>query len=164
MQHFAKEIISRLAQAQVEFVVVGGVSAVLQGVPITTIDLDVCYRRTPGNIARLVTALVPLRPRPRGFPPDLPFVLDEHTIQLGCNFTLEVGDEDLDLVGEMSAIGGYEQIIDETEEMTVAGVKVKVLKLAQLIRTKEAAGRAKDLAVLPVLKASLELKKKQDSS
>lgn len=63
----------------------------------------------------------------------------------------------------MSAIGGYEQIIDETEELEVAGIKVKGLKLALLIRSKEAAGRTKDLAVLPVLKASLlELKKKQD--
>ena len=52
MQGFIKDMILRLAEAQVEFVVVGGVSAVLHGVPITTVDLDVCYRRTPDTRSR----------------------------------------------------------------------------------------------------------------
>src|SRR5215831_19049590 len=93
MQHFAKETIVRLAEARVEFIVVGGLSAVLQGVPIVTLDLDICYRRTPENITRLVGALAPLQPRPRGFPPELPFAFDERTILLGANFTLQIGDE-----------------------------------------------------------------------
>jgi Nucleotidyltransferase of unknown function (DUF6036) len=99
MQHFAKEMIVRLAEAQVEFVVVGGLSAVLQGVPIVTLDLDICYRRTPENVARLVGALAALQPRPRGFPPELPFAFDERTILLGSNFTFQIGDESLDLLG-----------------------------------------------------------------
>ena len=82
MQGFVRDTILRLVQAQVEFVVVGGISAVLQGVPITTLDLDICYRRTPDNIARLAGALAPLLPRPRGFPPDLPFAFDERTLQV----------------------------------------------------------------------------------
>ena len=98
MQHFAKEIVRRLVEAQVEFVVVGGFSAVLQGVPIVTLDLDICYRRTPENVARLAAALAPLQPRARGFPPDLPFFFDERTILLGSNFTLLIGDESLDLL------------------------------------------------------------------
>jgi hypothetical protein len=154
-------MILKLADAQVEFVVVGGVSAVLQGVPITTVDLDVCYRRTPANIARLVQVLAPLGPRLRGFPPDLPFVLDERAIQLGSNFTLEIGDESFDLLGVMSAIGGYEDVLAKTIEITLDSRPIKVLSLEQLIATKTAAGRAKDLAVLPVLRATLELQQKQ---
>jgi hypothetical protein len=162
VQQFVKETIVRLAQAQVEFVVVGGISAVLQGVPIVTIDLDLCYRRTPANIAKLVAALAPLQPRPRGFPPDLPFTFDERTLQLGTNFTFTVGNEDLDLLGEMAAIGGYEQIIGQARELEVAGFKVKVLSLPQLIATKRAAGRPKDLAVLPVLQATLDFPQEQE--
>lgn len=162
MQHFVKETIVRLAQAQVEFVVVGGISAVLQGAPIITVDLDVCYRRTPANIAHLVAALAPLQPRPRGFPSDLPFTFDERTLLLGSNFTLEVGDEHLDLLGVMSGIGGYEQIIGHARHVLVGELPVKVLSLAQLIATKTAANRPKDLAVLPVLQATLELQQKQE--
>jgi hypothetical protein len=98
VQGFIHEMIVRLTEGGVEFVVVGGVSAVLQGVPITTIDLDVCYRRTPTNIALLAQVLAPLQPRLRGFPPELPFTFDERAIQQGCNFTLEIEDESLDLL------------------------------------------------------------------
>jgi hypothetical protein len=156
MQQFVKEMILRLAEAEVEFVVVGGVSAVLQGAPIVTMDLDVCYRRTPENIARLAAALAPLKPRLRGLPPDLSFTFDERAIQLGTNFTLTISDESLDLLGEMSVIGGYEQIIAAARTVAVEGRPVKVLSLAHLIATKAAANRPKDLAALPVLRATYE--------
>jgi hypothetical protein len=161
MQNFIKETILRLTQAQVDFVVVGGISAVLQGVSIVTIDLDICYSRSPSNITRLAQALAPLRPRLRGLPPDLPFTFDERALLFGTNFTLEVGDESLDLLGEMSGIGGYDQIFPQVEEVVIEGVPVKVLALPQLIATKEAAGRPKDLAVLPLLKAAWEFKQHQ---
>jgi hypothetical protein len=161
MQSFAREIILRLIEGQVEFVVVGGISAVLQGVPVTTLDLDICYRRTPGNLRRLAQVLAPLQPRLRGLPPELPDTFDERTLQFGTNFTLDVGGESLDLLGEMSAIGGYEQIIGQVEEVTIGGHSVKVLSLEQLIATKQAAGRAKDLAVLPLIRATLEVRQRQ---
>src|SRR5262245_34798585 len=108
VQHYLKEMIVQLAQGQVEFIVAGGVSAILHGSTHTTTDLDVCYRRTPANIARIVATLAPLKPRPRNLPSELPFVFDERTLQLGANFTFVIGDEFLDLLGDMSAIGGYE--------------------------------------------------------
>ncbi len=126
-----------------------------------TKDLDICYRRTPANIARLAGVLAPFRPKLRGMPADLLSPFDERTLLLGTNFTLDIGEEEMDLLGEMSAIGGFEQIVGHAVELPVAGVQVKVLSLAQLIATKEAAGRPKDHAVLPVLKATLELQKKQ---
>jgi hypothetical protein len=152
---FIADTVNRLCDAGVEFVIAGGVSAVLHGSPVITNDLDLCYRRTPDNVRRLVAALAPLNPRPRGFPPDLPFAFDERTVLLGSNFTLAVGPEDLDLLGTMSAVGGYEQVIGAAADMTVAGRPVKVLALTDLIASKEAAGRPKDVAVLPLLRALL---------
>jgi hypothetical protein len=159
MPPFLEDLVKRLVPGQVEFVVVGGVSAVLHGATITTRDLDLCYRRTPENIARLVAALGPLQPRPRGFPTGLPFIFDERTIRLGNNFTLEVGDESLDLLGEMSAVGGYEQIISNCLAIEIAGFPVKLLALEDLITTKTAANRPKDLAVLPELRLLQESKR-----
>jgi hypothetical protein len=164
LPNFVEEIVGRLQDAGVEVLVVGGVSAILQGASVNTMDLDLCYRRTPQNIARLVTALAPLQPRPRGFPPDLPFTFDERTIQLGSNFTLEVGPESLDLLGVMSAIGGYEQVVDGAVDAVVGNRTIKVLSLEQLIVTKRAAGRTKDLAVLPELQATLERKRQQGTA
>jgi len=156
---FFEEIVERLIAQQVEFVVVGGMSAVLHGASIITQDLDLCFRRTPQNIARLVAALKPLNPRLRDFPPDLPFFFDERAIQLGTSFTFLIRDESLDLLTEMDAIGGYDQIIGDAEEMAVGNFTVKVLALEKLIATKTAANRPKDRWALPVLEAMRQMKR-----
>ncbi len=82
-------------------------------------------------------------------------------MQLGSNFTLEIGPESLDLLGEMSAIGGYEQVINGAVDAPLGSRIVKSLTLEQLIATKTAAGRTKDLAALPELHAALERKRRQ---
>jgi len=46
-----------LVEHGVDFIIVGGVSAVLHGAPLTTFDLDVVHSRTPDNIGRLLSAL-----------------------------------------------------------------------------------------------------------
>jgi len=51
------EILLVLTKYQVRFIVVGGVSAVLQGAPYTTFDLDVVHSRDPANVDRLLRAL-----------------------------------------------------------------------------------------------------------
>lgn len=135
MQNFVEEVIAHLAQAQVEFIVVGGVSAVLHGVPLVTRDLDLCYRRTPENVKRLAAALQPFQPKLRGLPPELPNVFDDRSLSFGTNFTLDVGDEQLDLLAEMAAIGGYEEVASQSHEMEIAGCMVKVLSLFHLIQT-----------------------------
>ena len=63
----------------------------------------------------------------------------------------------------MSAIGGYEQIIGDAEDIEFQTYRLKVLSLTQLIATKEAANRAKDNAVLPTLRAVLELRRQSES-
>src|SRR6266404_4227587 len=117
--NFVAEVVRRLEEHTVEYLVVGGVCAMFHGALRPTIDLDICYRRTPGNIRRLVAALSPLNPRPRGFPEGLPFTFDERTVRLGSNFTLDVGGVDLDLLGTMSAIGGYEEVVGRAVPWTL---------------------------------------------
>jgi hypothetical protein len=161
MQSFVERMITVLAQGSVEFIIAGNISAVLQGAPVVTQDLDVCYRRSNENLEKLARALAPFKPRLRGLPPGLPDVFDDRTLLLGTNFTLAIEDEFLDLLGEMSAVGGYEEVVGRAEELEVAGHRVKVLALVDLIASKRAAGRPKDLAVLPLLEATLKLKEEQ---
>jgi hypothetical protein len=156
---FFEEIVRRLTTHQVEFVVVGGLSAVLHGAPLVTLDIDLCFRRSPDNIRRIVAALAPMNPRLRDFPEDLPFFFDERTLELGTNFTLLINSEPVDLLTEMSAIGGYEQIVGDAETMQVGTALVKVLTLDKLIQSKRAAGRPKDLSAIPTLEATLEVKR-----
>jgi len=69
-----RALISLLAAGGVEFIIVGGAAATAHGSARLTQDLGIVYRRTPENISRLVRALAPHEPYPRGAPPGLPFV------------------------------------------------------------------------------------------
>lgn len=93
-----------LSDAAVEFIVIGGFAATAHGSAHVTVVLDVVYRRSAGNMDRLVDALRPLRPYLRGAPPGLPFQFDMDTLLRGLNFPLNTTAGDLDLLGE--AVGG----------------------------------------------------------
>src|SRR2546421_7774927 len=94
------ELIPLLAQAQVEFIIIGGVAARVHGSARLTEDLDIAYRRTHENIQRLVQAPAPYDPYLRGAPRGLPFKLDERTILNGLNFTLTTNPGSIDFLGE----------------------------------------------------------------
>lgn len=62
------ETLAALVRNEVEFIVVGMAAGVLQGAPLTTADIDIVHRRTPENVARLLTALGEMKAVYRGDP------------------------------------------------------------------------------------------------
>lgn len=152
MTNFAG-LLTRLAQADVEFVVIGGLAVLTHGHVRATLDLDVCYARTPENLDRLVDALSPIRPRLRGAPEGLPFFFDRQTLRNGLNFTLVTDEGELDLLGEVTGVGGYGDLALQADVISVYGVTIKLMALDDLIRSKAAAGRPKDLLDLEALRA-----------
>ncbi|MCG5051527.1 MAG: hypothetical protein KA712_01075 [Myxococcales bacterium] len=151
MTNFA-ELFRRLAEEHAEFVVVGGLAVISHGHVRATLDLDVCYARTPENVERLVRALGPLNPKLRGAPPELPFYWDTKTLRNGLNFTLTTSAGDIDLLGEVTGLGGYGDIALRADLVDLYGAQVRILSLSDLIRSKAAAGRAKDLVDLEALR------------
>jgi len=65
-----------------------------------------------------------------------------------------VGDR-LDVVTHMHGLGTFAEELPNTMEVTVDGVPLRVLGLRRIIASKRAAGRKKDLAVLPALEDAL---------
>lgn len=153
-------ILERLAGYKVDFIVIGGLAASLHGSAYVTQDLDVCYDRSGPGIERLCRALVDLHPTLRGAPEGLPFRFDPATVGAGLNFTLSTDLGPLDLFGEVSPFGGFDALKAHAIEMELVGHRVLVLSLPALIRSKQAAGRPKDLLVVPELEALLEMSKK----
>ena len=149
-----------LHDAGVKFVLIGGAAMGLQGSAHLTKDMDFCYERSKANLDRLAACLKPYHPRLRGAPADLPFHFDARTISQGLNFTLTTDLGDIDFLGEVSGLGDFAGAKAASELKDVGGVQVRVLSLAGLIKSKSAAGRPRDLYVLPELKALEELKKK----
>lgn len=146
-------LLRRLLSANVELILVGGVAANVQGSARATYDIDIVYRRSLDNLARLVEALSPLRPYLRGAPPGLPFAFDVDTLRRGLNFTLTTAIGDVDLLGEVTGGGTYDDLLPASEPVPLFGLTCRCATLEALIRMKRAAGRPKDLEALAELEA-----------
>jgi hypothetical protein len=157
-----KALLRALSEGGVEFILIGGAAATVHGSSRLTRDVDVVYRRTRENIARLVTALTPYQPYLRGAPPGLPFRWDVPTIQRGLNFTLVTQLGDLDVLGEIVGGGGYDALLPSTSVITAFDVQCRCLNLDRLIEVKRAAGRPKDLEAMAELEAIQEERSSPD--
>jgi len=150
-----RTLIEALCRGKVGFVIVGGVAATLHGSARLTQDVDVVYARDSQNLARIATALAPLAPHLRGAPPGLPFALDEKTLAAGLNFTLTTTAGDIDLLGEITGIGGYDAAAAHALRVNLFGYECLCLDLLTLVQAKTAAGRPKDLDAVAELKTLL---------
>ncbi len=154
------ETLQALAHQQVEFIVVGMTAGVLQGVPLTTLDIDIVHRRTPENVARLLIVLSELKATYRGDPRNLS-PSASHLLGPGHQL-LTTTNGDLDCLGSVDGDKDYEVLLEFSRELFVGQqAVVRVLELTMLLEVKRRAGRPKDLAVLPFLEATIaEIAKK----
>ena len=149
-------LLRSLIDGAVDFILVGGVAGNVHGSARATYDVDVVYGRSDDNLDRLVRALGPLNPYLRGAPAGLPFVFDVDTLRRGLNFTLTTSLGDLDLLGEVTGGGTYEELLLLSESVPVFGESCRCVSLPGLLRLKRAAGRPKDLEAIAELEALLE--------
>lgn len=149
-------ILRVLAAHRVEFIVVGGVCAVLHGAPIATFDLDIVHSRTPDNLCRLLPALTELKAHYRG-QADRYIKPDESHLASPGHQLLMTNSGPLDLLGAVSHGQGFAELLAHSSKIDLgAGLGVQLLSLEKLIELKEDAGRDKDTAVLSVLRRTLE--------
>ena len=152
--NFERAILA-LCDAGVDFVIIGGWSAILHGSARLTNDIDICFSRERENIRRLTMALAPFNPRPRDSPRELPFVWDAAMLAGATVLTLQTDLGPIDLLAEVSGLGSFDHVRARSQEVDAFGCVVLTLNLPALIAAKRAAGRAKDLLVLPELESIL---------
>lgn len=135
---------------------VGGVSAVLHGAPVTTFDLDVVHRRTPDNIQRLITALADLDAVYRAQPQRQLRPTESHLAGEGHQLLLtKLGP--LDVLGMIGKSRTWDDLSPHISTLEIdQDVSVSVLDLRTLIEVKEELGFPKDAAMLPVLRQALK--------
>jgi predicted nucleotidyltransferase len=151
-----RRLIEVLVDGGVELILIGGAAAVAHGASRLTQDIDVVYARTSENLRRLVAALAPYHPYPRGAPPGLPFLWDEISLRNGLNFTLTTELGDVDLLGEVAGGGGYQDLLPHVVPLVVFGREISCVGLRKLIALKRAAGRPKDFEAIAELELLLE--------
>jgi hypothetical protein len=149
-------LLAKLSDAGVEFIIVGGAAAVMQGAPITTNDLDIVHRRTPENVARLLEVLQQIDATMRydfanrGLRPTAEMLAGRRQI----NLSTLLGP--LDPLCELDEGNGYDQLLAHSESVMDQGRLLRVLDLPTLIAVKTKAGRPKDRLVLPILIATMQ--------
>ena len=153
-----------LAKHQVQCVYIGGAAAVLQGSPLPTEDVDIVPQNDRDNWARLSKALKELDAKVRAVELDEPVSFDHDADSLAAsriwNLTTKYGD--LDITQMPAGTQGYADLKRDALDMDVAGVRICVAALADIVRSKEAAGRDKDKRALPVLRelVAMQLREK----
>jgi hypothetical protein len=143
----------------VDYVVIGGIAATFQGSTTITRDFDICYSRDRTNLERLTSALRELKARLRGVDVD-PFQVDAASLRNGLNFTFKTKHGDFDCLGDPGGGFDYELLRRNADQMDVAGRKVTVASLDDLIAMKRAAGRNKDRIEVENLSALREVRDK----
>ena len=153
-------ILKALSDADVEFIVVGGVCAVLHGAPVSTFDLDLVYSRTGHNLTRLEKVLRELEAFYREKPEISP---NASRLDSSGHHLLMTKYGPLDLLGSTVGNQGYADLLKRTDEVDIGeGIRINILSLSTLINMKKKLGRNRDRAVLPILLKTLEEHRRDD--
>jgi predicted nucleotidyltransferase len=145
------ELVRVLSEAEVDYVVVGGVAVVVQAHARFTDDLDICYATDRANLSRLGEVLVELGATLRGIEVDVPFVPDGRTLRGTQILCLNTPLGGLDLVARPEGAPRYERLRARAEVVEIAGVEVPVASIDDMIAMKRAAGRPQDLIDIDAL-------------
>lgn len=154
----ADRILGLLVAEKVDFVVVGGVAAILHGSARSTFDLDIAFATDAANLESLAAALSPLNVRLRGVDEPVPFVLDAATLRGVEVLTLRSDAGDLDLLARPAGVSRYAALRDRADDFEIEGSPARVASIEDLIAMKRASGRQKDLADVAELEAILRLR------
>jgi Nucleotidyl transferase of unknown function (DUF2204) len=131
-----------LNEHDLEAILIGNMAAALHGAPVSTIDIDLFFRKTPRNMQKLklvagALEAVILRPY---YPVSALFRLQRERDGL-----------QIDFMGHIDGVKSYEGVRDRAGVYHVGGQKLLAASLDDIIRSKRAAGREKDLSVIDIL-------------
>jgi hypothetical protein len=145
-----------LTEHGVDFLVVGGVGAVLQGATLSTFDLDIVHSTEPANITRLLAALGDLDAYYRAQPEKR--IRPNHThLSSPGHQLLMTRFGPLDVLGSIGKGRRYQDLLPHAAEMAIGGgIRIRVLNLETQIAVKEEIGQEKDMTALPLLRRALE--------
>jgi hypothetical protein len=146
--------IEALADAGVDFVLIGGLAGIAHGSAYPTYDLDIMYSRDRGNLVRLAKLLKDLGAT-------LPGALDADTLEEAGNFTFETRHGALDILAYPEGGPRYEDVKQAADEIDFNGRRVRVASLDHLIAMKDAADRPKDRLMATEYRALADEQRRQ---
>ena len=147
------QLLQRIADTGIDFVIVGGFAAVTHGASYLTRDIDLCLVLSPENVERLRNALADLNPRHRMTPQRLSFLTHPSPGQAVQNLHLQTDAGVVDMLSSVLGVGDFARLKSNADELVVDGRTYRVMSLSDLIASKEALGREKGLLTAKELRA-----------
>jgi hypothetical protein len=141
------EIGRALKDANLEAVLIGNAAAALQGAPVTTVDFDFMFRKTAGNLRKLKSFAVWL---------DAIVLRPYYPASDMFRVVRERDGLQVDFMATIHGLRSFEGLRDRSHRVEIAGVSLLIASLEDIIRSKKAARRPQDLAVLEVLETARE--------
>jgi len=134
-----------LADAEADFVVIGGYAVAFHGHPRGTKDLDVLVRATPSNAMKVYQALA-------AFGAPLKQLEVQESDFTGYDGVLQIGlpPRRIDILNRAAGIT-FDEAIEDDLSTQIEGRRVPVIGLRALMKNKREAGRKQDLADVAAL-------------
>jgi len=151
-------LLRRLTDAGIEFVIVGGYAGVVHGCSYVTQDIDICCLFSPANLLALQQALADLHPVHRMTPGRKPLSLTAERAARFTNLYLDTDLGRLDCLSAVAGLGDYGKVKQASEPIEVEGMRLYVLTLDALIRSKQSLNRPRDQQALRQLQALKQLR------
>lgn len=151
-----KNILQRLLENKVEFILIGGFAAIVHGSSLMTEDLDVCFLFNEENLSHLLKALRDLHPQHRALKMRKPLEKTPAELLKYKNIYLDTDFGKLDILMETGGLGDYKTLLRQTTEIDLLGYPCKVLTIDALVKAKEFMGRPKDKETILQLRAIQE--------
>lgn len=150
-----ERLLETLSRHKVSFVLIGALAARLHGFPRLTADADITPAEDKPNLDRLARALNELNAKvyTESVPEGLPFDCSSAILRRARMWNLVTSAGRLDIAFRPSGVEGYDDLKKDAERFEAFGVRFFVASLDDIIRSKEAAGRPKDLDDVAILKA-----------
>ena len=146
----AAPLLARIAESLdrhgLEAVLIGNAAAALQGAPVTTVDLDFLFRKTPANLKKLKALAAEL---------EAVIFKPEYPVSGLLRVARDSDGLQLDFMTAIDGIRSFEGLRKRARAVRFGASTLYVAALADIIKSKKAAGRPRDLAVLGVLETTL---------
>jgi len=155
-----ERLLEALSRHKVNFVLIGALAARLHGFPRLTADADITPAQDKPNLERLAAALNELDAKvyTESVPEGLAFDCSAAALARARMWNLVTSAGRLDIAFEPSGVEGYDDLKKDAERFEAFGVRFLVASLDDIIRSKEAAGRPKDLDDVAILRAMKRMK------
>lgn len=158
MQDF-RQLLERLVDSGLEFVIIGGYAAVTHGSSLVTRDLDICMVLSNDTVEKLRAVLAQWNPKHRMTPQSLSFLEFPKSGPIQ-NLYLRTDVGVIDVLSSVLGVGDFAELRKNAEDFEIGGRVYHVISLQDLIVAKEAMGREKDLLAVKELRAIAAQRKK----